>query len=125
VSDALCVEYILEKYGNGKCLPPVTGKLNDRYCKFCIAPGKTPDLMNCPTVTHYSEGSLMPLLTMRIVTSFIPPRVPFLVRPIARGIVAALDSNYVSPELKKHLEMVGLNFLARQGFRTKIHMGIA
>jgi glutathione S-transferase len=88
LESAVIMEYIIEKFGNGKALPPPSGKLTDRY------------------YSHYAEGSLMPLLGIRAVTGFLPAKAPFLIRPVAKGLVQALDANYTSPELKKHLEMI-------------------
>jgi glutathione S-transferase len=33
---------------------------------------------------HYAEGSLMPLLFMKLVFNRLPERVPFFMRPVAR-----------------------------------------
>src|SRR3546814_12442094 len=51
-------EYILERYGNGRLQPQ---------------PG-TPDRLRYNYWMHYAEGSLMPLLVMKLILSRVEPR---------------------------------------------------
>ncbi|PSR76185.1 hypothetical protein PHLCEN_2v8608 [Hermanssonia centrifuga] len=98
------VEYIIDKYGGSKALPPDSGKVDNLF------------------FTHYAEGSLMPLLVNKLIFSMIPDRAPFILRPILRGVFNSLDSALINPRLKtqadyieKHLSKCGDWFAGGQG----------
>lgn len=55
---------------------------------------------------HYAEGSLMPLLVMTLVLSFVPPKVPFIVRPLAHKIVDGVKDGFIQPRLADHIEFL-------------------
>lgn len=55
---------------------------------------------------HYAEGSLMPLMVMKLIFGRIPKAVPALIRPVAKAIVAGVDRAYLGPNLKTHLDYV-------------------
>ncbi len=80
------LEYIVEKYGNGKLVPPKDTPNYRRYRYFM----------------HYAEGSLMPFLLLRLITRKMR-RAPFLVRPIAGAIADKLEKLYVAPNLDRHV----------------------
>jgi hypothetical protein len=62
---------------------------------------------NCAfLVTHYAEGSLMPLLVQKIIFDMVPKRLPFLIRPIAKVIFGQLEKQIIQPEYKKHHDLV-------------------
>ncbi|MEQ9505995.1 MAG: glutathione S-transferase [Hyphomonas sp.] len=48
---------------------------------------------------HTSQGSLQPLLTNKFVMMALTTRSPFLVRPIAKSLVGALDKGFFGPRL--------------------------
>ncbi|KAG2005047.1 glutathione S-transferase [Coprinopsis cinerea AmutBmut pab1-1] len=56
--------------------------------------------------SHYSEGSLQPLLTRRFIYQIIPTRAPFFIRPMAKGLFTKVDQNLIAPELEKHGKMI-------------------
>jgi len=76
------IEYILGKYGNGRFLPPDSGKVDNLF------------------YTHYAEGTLMPLLVNRFIFGLVPTKSPFILRPLLRYIFSTLDSVVVNPRLK-------------------------
>jgi glutathione S-transferase len=84
------VEYLLERYGNGRFLP---------------AAG-TPEFLRYRYWLHYAEGSLMPLLLMKLVLSTVPKRVPALIRPVGRAIVGGVEQAFLGPQLKLHLDYI-------------------
>jgi glutathione S-transferase len=86
---AAILEYIVEKYGNGR---------------FSPKPG-TPEYLRYRYFMHYAEGSLMPLLLMKLITSRIR-KAPFIVRPIAKKIASTLDGTFTDPNLKRHIEFL-------------------
>ncbi|EIT69774.1 MULTISPECIES: glutathione S-transferase family protein [Hydrocarboniphaga] len=84
------IEYLLERYGHGRFLP---------------AAG-TPEFLRYRYWLHYAEGSLMPLLVMKLVLSTVPGRTPALIRPIGRAIVGGVEQAFLGPQLKLHLDYV-------------------
>lgn len=82
------VEYLADRYGNGT-LAPAHG---------------SPERLRYSYWLHYAEGSLMPLLVMKLVLSQIPKGAPALIRPIARGIVAGVSSRFLDPNLRLHVQ---------------------
>ena len=66
------LEYLVETYGNGRFMPAAGTAERIHYTYFL----------------HYAEGSLMPLLLMKLIFSRIPARLPFFMqagRPRDRG----------------------------------------
>ena len=84
------MEYLVEKYGKGRLIP---------------AAG-TPERLRYTYWMHYAEGSVMPMLVMKLVFSMIPKRAPALVRPIANGIVNNVMKNFLDPNLKIHFDYI-------------------
>ena len=82
------IEYIVDRYGNGRMAPP---------------PG-TPARLRYTYWLHYAEGSVMPLLVMKLVLSRVPQAVPGIVRPIARRIVSGIEDLYLGPNLRLHFD---------------------
>jgi glutathione S-transferase len=83
---AVILEYLVEKYGNGKLVPPKD----------------TPNYRRYRYYMHYAEGSLMPFLLLRLITSRVRAA-PVLVRPIAKKIANTIDDTFVSPNLSRHV----------------------
>lgn len=83
------LEFILEKYGNGRLVPPVGSPEYRRYRYFM----------------HYAEGSLMPFLLLRLITGRMR-KAPALVRPIAKAIAGKIDDGFVMPNLTRHIAFV-------------------
>jgi glutathione S-transferase len=84
------VEYIVDRYGKGRMVPPAG----------------TPERLRYTYWLHYAEGSLMPLLVMKLVLGRVPQAVPGLVRPIARRIVKGIEDLYLGPNLRLQLDYV-------------------
>ena len=83
---AVILEYIVEKYGNGRLVPPAGTPAHRSYRYFM----------------HYAEGSLMPFLVLRLITRKIAGA-PLLIRPIAKAIAGRVDATYVAPNLARHV----------------------
>ena len=83
---AVILEYIVDTYGNGRFVPPKD----------------SPAYLTCRYFMHYAEGSLMPLLLMKLITSRIR-KAPVIVRPIAKAIAGKVDGNFVMPNLTRHV----------------------
>ena len=80
------LEYLVQKYGKGRLAPPPGGEEWRRYTYFM----------------HYAEGSLMPLLLLKLLFSRIPGRLPALLRPVGRMISGGADKTLISPQLATH-----------------------
>jgi len=85
------VEYLVERYGNGRLLP---------------AAG-TPERLAYRYWLHFAEGSAMPPLLLKLVFMKIAStKVPFFIKPIVRGISAKVMSTLVDPNLKRQLDFM-------------------
>ncbi|KAG8746362.1 hypothetical protein FRC12_014302 [Ceratobasidium sp. 428] len=82
------LKYLIAKYGAGRLLPSESGYIDNLY------------------YTHYTEGTLAPLLVSRVIYSAIPDRSPLLIRPIVRLVFNTLLAQMVDPRLKAHVKMI-------------------
>ena len=85
------IEYLLDKYDNDGKFRPAGGQalLDYRYWM------------------HFAEGSMMPLLVMRLVLSKVKDRpMPFFVKPIARKLMDGIDSAFIVPRLQPQLAVI-------------------
>lgn len=65
---------------------------------------------------HYAEGSAMPPLLVRLITSKLRRApVPFFLKPVVRNIAGQIDGNYTRPELQNHFGFINQH-LADQAF---------
>ncbi len=85
------VEFILERYGQGRLVPP---------------PG-TPERVRYTYWLHYAEGSAMtPLLLKLIFDRIETGPVPFFVRPVVRGLARSIKQKLAQPEIDRHLDFL-------------------
>ncbi|MBC7726333.1 MAG: glutathione S-transferase N-terminal domain-containing protein, partial [Microbacteriaceae bacterium] len=85
------VEYLLEKYGNGRLLP---------------APG-TPEALRYRYWMHFAEGSAMPPLLLTLIFDRVANGpMPFFVRPVARAIAAKVMDLMVRPNITRQLDFM-------------------
>ncbi len=85
------IEYLAQRYGGGDWVIPADDPrwLQERYW------------------LHYAEGSLMPLLVMKLIFSHIPRSpMPFFVKPVAKGISGKVIGGFLDPQLKTHLQVI-------------------
>jgi glutathione S-transferase len=94
------IEYLLDTYGEGR-LAPARG---------------TPEFLRYRFWLHYAEGSLMPLLVMKLVVGVVGRKAPLLVRPVAKGVVNGLNQAFINPQLKLHLGYVERELNGRTWF---------
>ena len=99
------LEYLVQKYGNGRFVPPLGSEEWRRYTYFM----------------HYAEGSLMPLLLLKLLFSRIPSRLPAIIRPVGRLISSGADKTLISPQLATHFgflegELAGRDWFAGSAF---------
>ncbi|WP_418320327.1 glutathione S-transferase [Piscinibacter sakaiensis] len=66
---------------------------------------------------HYAEGSAMPPLLMKLVFDKIAAApVPFFVKPVVKGIVAKVSADFITPQLKNHLDFLEAELADRPWF---------
>jgi len=84
------VEYILDKYGQGRLTPPAG----------------TPEKLRFTFWMHFAEGSAMPPLVMTLVFGEMPKRMPALLRPIGRMIAKSAQQGYLRPTIDAQLDLM-------------------
>jgi glutathione S-transferase len=84
------VEYILEKYGQGRLVPPAGSPERLRFIYWM----------------HFAEGSAMPPLVMTLLFGEIPKRMPAMLRPIGRMIGKNVQQSYLRPQIDAHLNLM-------------------
>ncbi len=83
------VEYLIERYGNGRLSPP---------------PG-TPAYLRYRYWLHYAEGSVMSPLLLKLVFDKIEKSpMPFFAKPIAKAISGKAKSSFITPQINTHLD---------------------
>ncbi|WP_346795846.1 glutathione S-transferase [Halomonas sp. Bachu 37] len=93
------IDYLLARYGKGRLQPEESDTAAWVDYRYWL---------------HYAEGSLMPLLVMRLVFGQIPKQSPWLLKPIAGGISGTVQKRFLQPQLKLHLDFIEAH-LARHG----------
>jgi glutathione S-transferase len=80
------IEYLLDTHGQGRLRPP---------------PG-TPEQRRCTYFLHFAEGSLMPPLLLKLVFDKVrSAKLPFFVKPVAKGIADQVTRAFIGPNLKR------------------------
>ncbi|KAK7033667.1 hypothetical protein VNI00_012667 [Paramarasmius palmivorus] len=90
------VEYLIKKYGDGKFMPPEKGEIDNLY------------------FTHYAEGSIMPVLVLKLIFTKIPQQSPWFLRWLLKIVFSKIQSILVAPELKKHSNLVESHLSEKQ-----------
>jgi len=94
------VEYLVERYGAGRFIPPAG----------------TPERLRYTYWLHYAEGSAMPPLLLKLVFDRVKEGpMPFFVRPIARRIADVAMTSFIGPQLELHLDFMETE-VARTGW---------
>ena len=85
------VEYLVERYGKGRLVPPAGTPDKRRYTYFL----------------HFAEGSAMTPLLMKLVFDRVETSpMPFFARPVARAIAHKVKSSYLMPQIRQHLDFM-------------------
>ena len=83
------LEYLVERHGEGRFVPPVG----------------TPEHLRYRYWMHYAEDSLMSPLLMKLVFDQVEKApMPFFAKPIAKAIAAKVKGAFVSPNIERHLD---------------------
>jgi glutathione S-transferase len=85
------IEYLLDRYGQGRLRPAPGTEEHVRYLYFL----------------HYAEGSLMPLVLVALVFMRMTAQpVPFFVKPVVKGIAETARRTYLGPQFKLHFDFL-------------------
>ncbi|MBJ7538950.1 glutathione S-transferase family protein [Marinomonas transparens] len=85
------IEYLLDQYDTEKRLRPSEGQ----------------DLLDYRYWLHFSEGSLMPLLVMKLVMMKVPKNpMPFFIKPIAKALTDKVQERFIMPRIKPQLSFI-------------------
>jgi len=85
------VEYLVERYGGGRLIPPAG----------------TPERLRYTYWLHYAEGSAMPPLLLKLVFDRIKEApMPFFVKPIARRIAGTAMAAFIGPNIVRHFDFI-------------------
>jgi glutathione S-transferase len=94
------VEYLAERYGDGRLVP---------------APG-TPERQRYRYWMHFAEGTAQPPLLLKLLFDRVESGpMPFFVRPVARAIARRAKAGYVQPNIER--------IHARPAYRRAIEKG--
>jgi glutathione S-transferase len=95
------VSYLVDKYGGGRLIPPA----------------ETPERLRYTYFMHYAEGSAMPPLLMKLIFDRIaqgPAPWPF--SWMARRIASTVQTAFIAPNLKRHLDYLEAELANRTWF---------
>jgi glutathione S-transferase len=82
------IEYIVERYGDGRLAPP----------------RGTPERLRYTYWLHYAEGSAMPPLLLKLIFRRIAKQpAPFFIRPVLKQISKRVQDTLVDPQLALHI----------------------
>lgn len=82
------IEYVLEKYGRGKLIPP---------------PGSD-DRLRFTYWLHYAEGSAMTPLLLKLVFTRLPENAPGLLRGLVKSISTKANERLADPQVRTHID---------------------
>jgi glutathione S-transferase len=95
------VEYLVERHGGGRLVPP---------------PG-SPDRLRYRYWLHFAEGTAMPPLVMKLVFDRIASTpMPFFAKPIARAISSKVVESFLMPNIARQLAFMEGELAAREWF---------
>ena len=97
------IEYMVESYGkNSSLIAPETGTQEERDYRYWL---------------HFSEGSLMPPLLLRLIFDRVKKaQVPFFVKPITKAVADKVLSEFVNPNIKRLLDFIETSLEGKKWF---------
>jgi glutathione S-transferase len=92
------IEYLLDKYGDGRLVPPAG----------------TPERLRYTYWLHYAEGSAMPPLLLKLIFDRVETTpMPWPFSAMAKRIAGTVKSTFVAPQLKRHLDYMEAELATR------------
>ena len=83
------IEYLVERYGNGRLVPPAGSPEKLRYTYWL----------------HFAEGSAMLPLVMKLIFGRLETApMPFFIKPVAKGIAKKVKAGFIDPNIKAQLD---------------------
>ena len=82
------IEYLLERYGNGRLIPPQGTDERLRYTYWL----------------HYAEGSAMTPLLLKLIFTRLPDNAPALLRGLVKSISTKANERLADPQIRTHLD---------------------
>lgn len=83
------IEYVIERYGKGQLSPELGSEQRIRYLHWL----------------HYAEGSMMPLLVMKLIfLRLSKPPMPLPLRPVAKLIATGVMKQFLEPRITTCLQ---------------------
>ncbi|HUS32241.1 MAG TPA: glutathione S-transferase [Kofleriaceae bacterium] len=96
---AAILEYVAEKYGNGKLIPAKSSPEYQRYRYFM----------------HYAEGSVMPILLVKLITRRLR-EAPGVAKLVGKAVAGKLDAAFVKPNVDRHVPFIANELGSRPYF---------
>jgi glutathione S-transferase len=85
------IEYLVERYGQGRFIPPAG----------------TPEKLRYTHILHFAEGTGMPPLLMKLIFDRIEnEKMPFFAKPIAKGIAGKVKKMFIMPNIDNNLRFL-------------------
>ncbi|MGD9951844.1 MAG: glutathione S-transferase family protein [Burkholderiales bacterium] len=95
------IEYLAERYGDGRLVPPAG----------------TPERMRYRYWMHFAEGTAQPPLLLKLLFDRVETGpMPFFVRPVARAIARRAKAGYIQPNIDRNLDFMESELAARPWF---------
>jgi glutathione S-transferase len=95
------VEYLIDRYGFGRFIPPAGTQERLRYTYWL----------------HYAEGSAMPPLLLKLVFDRVANNpAPWPISAVARRIAGTVQNSFIGPQLKRHLDYIDAELGAHTWF---------
>ena|SRR5271170_184205 len=95
------VDYLVDRYGNGRLIPPAG----------------TPERLRYTYWLHYAEGSAMPPLLIKLIFDRVANGpAPWPISAVARRISATVNNAFLGPQLKRHLDFMDAELAAHTWF---------
>ena len=84
------IDYLMDKYGDGGLRPAPGDPARAHYLYWF----------------HAAQGSLMPLLTSKLVFNRLTTRVPFILKPIMKTVIGKANAVFLQPRIDKFLQHI-------------------
>ncbi len=95
------IEYLAERYGDGRLVPPAG----------------TPERLRYRYWMHFAEGTAQPPLLLKLLFDRVETGpMPFFARPIARAIARRAKAGYVQPNIDRNLDFMESELAQRDWF---------
>jgi glutathione S-transferase len=95
------VEYLVDRYGGGRLIPPASTAERMRYTYWL----------------HYAEGSAMPPLLLKLVFDRVGTTpLPWPLSAMARRIAGTVQGAFIAPQLRRHLDFMESELALRPWF---------